>query len=58
MKILDRLFCKHEWKFGYNVYGDEIYYSGYNRTLYYCPKCGANKYIKPFVEKDFNWNKL
>lgn len=34
------LFCKHEWEFGRNIYGDEIIRAGYRRSWWRCKKCG------------------
>lgn len=41
--ILKRLFCKHDYQLVRNIYGDEINYTGYKRSIFKCSKC--NKYI-------------
>lgn len=43
MNIIKQLFCKHEWVFDRNIYGDEINHVGGRRSWWYCPKCGASK---------------
>lgn len=35
-----QLFCKHEWKFLRNIYGDEINACNGNRSWWVCKKCG------------------
>lgn len=42
IKILNKLFCKHEYQFERNVYGDEINWCNC-RSYYRCVKCGKTK---------------
>lgn len=42
MKIFKKLFCKHEYQFERNVYGDEINWCRC-RSYYRCAKCGKWK---------------
>lgn len=44
MNILRRMFCKHEWQFVCNIYGDEIIRVGYKRSVWQCSKCGKLRY--------------
>lgn len=54
ISILKRLFCKHEFKFVRNIYGDEIIHSGWKRSVWRCGKCGryklADKLHRPSTE--------
>ena len=43
MNIIKRLFCKHDYKFVRNIYGDEIRYVGWKRSEWKCSKCGKIK---------------
>ena len=40
MNIIKRLFCKHDYEFVRNIYGDEIIAAGYRRSWWRCKKCG------------------
>lgn len=44
MNWLRRVFCKHDWKFVRNIYGDEIIARGYKRSEWVCSKCGKFRY--------------
>lgn len=44
MNILKRLFCKHEFEWQRNIYGDEIHYCGGKRSIWKCKKCGKIQY--------------
>lgn len=35
-----RLFCKHEFQFSGNLYGDQIAVWNYMRSVWTCQKCG------------------
>lgn len=37
------LFCKHEYVFKRNIYGDEINWCGGHRSWWVCKKCGKWK---------------
>lgn len=43
MGLLRRLFCKHEWAWVRNIYGDEINAAGGKRSWWRCRKCGKCK---------------
>lgn len=55
MKLL-KIFCKHEYEFDSNIYGDMIIYMNYNRSIWKCTKCG--KYIQRKVYVDDEMKKL
>lgn len=42
--LLKKIFCKHNYKFIRNIYGDEIISRGYKRSEWKCYKCGKYKY--------------
>lgn len=50
MKLFKRLFCKHDYEFVRNIYGDEIRYLGWKRSEWKCKKCGKVKYSKKHYE--------
>lgn len=50
MNILKRLFCKHTYTFIRNIYGDEIRYLGWKRSVWKCSKCGKINYLKYIKE--------
>jgi len=50
MNILKRLFCKHTYNFVRNIYGDEIRYLGWKRSIWKCSKCGKIKYSEHLKE--------
>ena len=39
-ELIKQLFCKHEYYFTRNIYGDEINYHNGNRSEWKCKKCG------------------
>ena len=43
MNIIRRLFCKHNYEFVRNIYGDEIRLLGWKRSVWKCSKCGKIK---------------
>lgn len=43
MKLLKRLFCKHDYEFIRNIHGDEIIFMGFKRSKWKCWKCGKIK---------------
>lgn len=49
MKIFKRLFCKHEYEWERNIYGDEINYCGGKRSIWKCKKCGKIQYRDKLV---------
>lgn len=44
MKAIKHLFCRHEYIFVRNIYGDEIILTGYKRSIWKCTKCGKYKF--------------
>lgn len=44
MKWIKRLFCKHEYEFLCNIYGDEVIWCNWHRSVWRCKKCGALVY--------------
>jgi hypothetical protein len=44
IKFLKSLFCRHEFTFWRNVYGDEIIMLGWKRSVWRCEKCGRFQY--------------
>lgn len=49
-RLLKMLFCKHEFEFDSNEYGDPIMYGGFHRSNWYCTKCGmwqGREYLVP-----------
>ena len=42
-KFIKQLFCKHEYKTIYNIYGDMINRCGGHRRMDKCTKCGKEK---------------
>ena len=51
-KIIKQARCKHEYEFGYNIYGDPIiFHYNFNRSAWFCKKCG--KYQgRPYLVKE------
>lgn len=48
--FIKRLFCKHEYEFVRNIYGDEINMVNGRRSWWRCMKCGkwrAFKHLQP-----------
>ena len=41
LRMVRRLFCRHELRFVRNIYGDEINLMN-GRSLWVCEKCGAD----------------
>lgn len=51
-QLIKELFCKHEYEFGYNIYGDPIIFEyGLNRSAWFCKKCGKYK-GRPYLVKE------
>ena len=44
VNLIKRLFCKHEYEFVRNIYGDEINWCGGKRSIWKCKKCGKLQY--------------
>ena len=43
MSIFKCIFCRHEYEFVRNIYGDEINHVGGKRSWWRCVKCGKWK---------------
>lgn len=39
-RILKMIFCKHNFVFDHNVYGDQIMFPSFHRSEWRCTKCG------------------
>jgi hypothetical protein len=39
IRLIKSFFCKHDYEFIRNLYGDEIIYFGYKRSMFGCKKC-------------------
>jgi len=44
MNWIKSLFCKHEYEFVRNIYGDQINYCNGKRSIWKCKKCGNIEY--------------
>lgn len=47
--MVKSLFCKHDYKFDSNTYGDCINFTDGARTILKCARCGKYKYIHDFL---------
>ena len=57
MSIITRLFCRHEYEFVRNIYGDEINHAGGCRSWWRCRKCGKrvlDQHLYPDLERSDN----
>ena len=45
MKILKKIFCKHDFIYIRNLYGDKINLHNGKRNEYRCKKCGMYKWM-------------
>lgn len=43
-KFIKQLFCKHNYQWVRNIYGDEIIDTDYYRSIWECPKCSKVQY--------------
>ena len=50
-ELIKQLFCKHEYEFERNIYGDEINYCGGYRSWWRCKKCGKSHGREYLVNK-------
>lgn len=46
IQYIRSIFCYHNYEFYQNIYGDEIIYCNFKRSIWCCSKCGK------FVLKD------
>ncbi len=46
---IHRLFCRHDYSWLRNIYGDEIIYTGFKRSVWKCSKCGKYKYRHEYL---------
>lgn len=54
MNVIKRLFCKHDYEFVRNIYGDEINHVGGARSWWRCKKCGMmalGEHLHPELER-------
>ena len=49
--FIRRLFCRHDYVWDRNIYGDEIIQAGYNRSWWRCRKCGRYK-LRPELHRE------
>lgn len=50
--ILKILFCKHDYHFYRNIYGDMIRYRNWKRSVWKCSKCGKEIYKAELWEQE------
>lgn len=50
MNLFKRLFCKHNYEFVRNIYGDEIVLLGFNRSIWSCRKCNKTVFKSHLVK--------
>lgn len=48
--MIKQLFCKHNYQWVRNIYGDEIIYKDYNRSIWKCSKCQKIIYKEKLYE--------
>lgn len=51
MKLLKKIFCKHDYYADSNICGDMINVCNGNRTILKCKKCGKFKLYWKFLKK-------
>ena len=51
-ELIKQLFCKHEYYFVRNIYGDEINYCGGYRSLWRCKKCGNLQWRESLYQEE------
>lgn len=56
--MIKRLFCKHDYGFVRNIYGDEIIQSGFKRSIWKCRNCGKAKYSEHLYSSDLEVEKV
>ena len=55
MRIIARtLLCKHSYEFVRNIYGDEIRYLGWKRSIWKCTKCGNIHCSNELINKTYD----
>lgn len=52
--FLKSLFCKHEFEFYENLYGDSIIHFNYARSLWVCKKCEKLQKRKSLYKENTN----
>lgn len=50
VNVIRSLFCKHDYGWESNIYGDEIIAVGWKRSWWICNKCGKVKLKKELYE--------
>lgn len=52
-KFINQIFCKHEYEFVRNIYGDEVIFAtNWNRSEWKCKKCGKHKLMSELYDKE------
>jgi hypothetical protein len=51
-ELIKQLFCKHEYYFARNIYGDEINYCGGYRSLWRCKKCNKLQWRESLYKEE------
>lgn len=52
MRFFRRLFCKHEFRFVRNIYGDEIFEWDLKRSIWQCVECGKLNVLNELHTRD------
>lgn len=50
MNFIKRLFCRHQWKYKYGIYGDNIIHSGGKRSVWECVECEKRVSANVFMD--------
>ena len=53
LEIYKSILCKHDFEFVRNIYGDQIRYNSWNRSMWKCKKCGKLKYKQNLFNDDY-----
>ena len=51
-RFINQIFCKHEYEFVRNIYGDEVIATNWNRSEWKCKKCGKHKLMSELYNKE------
>jgi len=51
-RLIKMLFCKHDYRFKINFYGDQIIAHNFKRSWWICPKCGLSQFRRDLHEPD------
>ena len=58
IKLIQNIGCDHDYKFEYNIYGDDINKYGGYRSVFQCQKCGKYDYRKDLYQTEKLYNTL